>query len=85
MDNLRLIYGENTYLIEREIKAVKKQFGEIVQGINYVAIEQNTLENLIAEIETPSFGYPKKLIIVNKINNKSGILPACFPTSNYIL
>ena len=68
MDNLRLIYGENTYLIEREIKAVKKQFGEIVQGINYVAIEQNTLENLIAEIETPSFGYPKKLIIVNKCN-----------------
>ena len=68
MDNLRLIYGENTYLIEREIKAVKKQFGEIVQGINYVAIEQNTLENLITEIETPSFGYPKKLIIVNKCN-----------------
>lgn len=68
MDNLKLIYGENTYLIEREIKAVKKQFGEIVQGINYVAIEQNTLENLITEIETPSFGYPKKLIIVNKCN-----------------
>ena len=68
MDNLKLIYGENTYLIEREIKSVKKQFGELVQGINYVAIEQNTLENLITEIETPSFGYPKKLIIVNKCN-----------------
>lgn len=68
MDNLKLIYGENTYLIEREIKAIKKQFGEIVQGINYIAIDQSNLDNLIPELETPSFGFPKKLIIVNNCN-----------------
>ena len=64
MENLKLIYGENTYSIEREIKNIKKQFGEIVQGINYVAIEQNGVENIIPELETPAFGYPEKLIIV---------------------
>ena len=64
MNGLELIYGENTYLIEKEIKNIKKKFGEIVQGINYVVIEQNNLENIIQELQTPAFGYPKKLIIV---------------------
>ncbi len=64
MKNLEVIYGENTYLIEKEVKNIKKNFGEIIQGINYVAIEQNSLENIIPELQTPAFGYPKKLIVV---------------------
>lgn len=64
MKNLEVIYGENTYLIEKEVKNIKKNFGEIIQGINYVAIEQNSLENIISELQTPAFGYPKKLIVV---------------------
>lgn len=64
MRNLEVIYGENTYLIEKEVKNIKKNFGEIIQGINYVAIEQNSLENIIPELQTPAFGYPKKLIVV---------------------
>ena len=64
MKNLEVIYGDNTYLIEKEVKNIKKNFGEIIQGINYVAIEQNSLENIIPELQTPAFGYPKKLIVV---------------------
>lgn len=64
MNGLELIYGENTYLIEREIKKTKKNFGEIVQGINYVTIEQNNIENIIQELQTPAFGYSQKLIII---------------------
>lgn len=64
MKNLEVIYGENAYLIEKEVKNIKKNFGEIIQGINYVAIEQNSLENIIPELQTPAFGYPKKLIVV---------------------
>lgn len=64
MNGLELIYGENTYLIEKEIKNIRKNFGETIQGINYVTIEQNNIENIIQELQTPSFGYPKKLIIV---------------------
>lgn len=64
MKNLEVIYGENTYLIEKEVKNIKKNFGEIIQGINYVAIEQNSLENIIPELQTPALGYPQKLIVV---------------------
>lgn len=64
MKAIELIFGENTYLIEKEIKTIKKSFGEIIQGINYVVIDPNVIENVIAELETPAFGYPKKLIIV---------------------
>ena len=64
MKNLEVIYGENTYLIEKKVKNIKKNFGEIIQGINYVVIEQNSLENIIPELQTPAFGYPKKLIVV---------------------
>lgn len=64
MKNLEVVYGENTYLIEKEVKNIKKNFGEIIQGINYVAIEQNSLENIIPELQTPAFGYPQKLIVV---------------------
>lgn len=64
MKNLEVVYGENTYLIEKEVKNIKKNFGEIIQGINYVAIEQNSLESIIPELQTPAFGYPQKLIVV---------------------
>lgn len=64
MKAIELIFGENTYLIEKETKTIKKSFGEIIQGINYVVIDPNVIENIIAELETPAFGYPKKLIIV---------------------
>lgn len=92
MANLKLLYGENTYLIEREIKAIKKEFGEIVQGINYVAIEQNNLENLISELETPAFGYPSKLVIVKNCDllkketktKKSKNLEVAIKLANYI-
>ena len=39
MKNLEVIYGENTYLIEKKVKNIKKNFGEIIQGINYVVID----------------------------------------------
>ena len=64
MGGLKLIYGENTYLVEKEIKAIKKNFGQIVQGINYVSLEPETVENIIPELQTPPFGYEQKLIIV---------------------
>lgn len=66
MDNksIYLFYGEEKYLIESEVNKMKKNFGEIVNGINFISISENNIENLIADIQTPAFGYPKKLIIV---------------------
>jgi len=58
-----LLYGEETYLLEQQLKKIKKNFGELIKGINYISIDENNVDQLIADIETPAFGYPNKLII----------------------
>ena len=64
IDNIYLLYGEEQYLIEQCVKKIKKNFGELVNGINYIQIDDKNVERLIQDIETPAFGYPNKLIIV---------------------
>ena len=64
LQSLYLFYGEESFLLETSLKKIKNLFGEIVKGINYVNIDETNLESLISEIETPSFGYERKLIIV---------------------
>lgn len=61
--SLYLLFGEETFLLETNLKKIKKTFGEIVKGINYILIDEDTIENIISDIETPAFGYEKKLII----------------------
>ena len=58
-----LFYGEETYLLDQQLKSLKKSFGETVKGINYILIDENNVQELISNIETPAFGYEKKLII----------------------
>ena len=61
---LYLLYGDEQYLIDTAINRIKKKFGELVQGINYILVDETNIENLISDIESPAFGYDKKLIIV---------------------
>ena len=63
-----LFYGEDNYTKEREVNKIKKDFGEMVDGINYLKISDTTINELIPSIETPAFGYPKKLIIAKNTN-----------------
>lgn len=58
-----LLYGEETYLIDTCVKKIKKLFGEIIKGINYIEIDDTNLGQLISNLETPSFGYEKKIVI----------------------
>ena len=58
-----LFFGEETYLLETRVKKIKKDFGELIQGINYIQIDDTNIEELISDLETPAFGLPKKLII----------------------
>ena len=58
-----LFYGEERYLLENRVKKIKKDYGELVQGINYIQIDDTNVEELISDLETPAFGFPKKLII----------------------
>ena len=59
-----LLYGTEKYLIDLSLKKIKKKFGELVQGINYVIIDETNLNDLIYNIEVPAFGFDKKLIII---------------------
>lgn len=65
---LYLYYGEEEYVLENTIKKIKKSFGNLVLGINYIQIEEQNSSKIIQEIETPAFGFEKKLIIVKNTN-----------------
>ncbi len=60
---IQLFYGEETYLLETRLKKIKKEFGELVKGINFVQIDANNVGELVSNIETPAFGFPTKLIV----------------------
>ncbi len=63
LNSLYLLYGEEKFLLENCLKKIKNIFGETLKGINYITIDENNLQEIISDIETPSFGYEKKLII----------------------
>lgn len=63
-NSIYLLYGEEIFLLESIVKKIKKQFGEMVPGINYIQIDETNVEELISDLETPSFGYNKKLIMI---------------------
>ena len=63
LDSLYLLYGEERFLLENCLKKIKKIFGETLKGINYIEIDETSLNEIISDIETPPFGFEKKLII----------------------
>lgn len=70
LESVYFLYGEEQYLLETIVNKIKKIFGECIKGINYILIDDTNINNIISDIETPAFGYEKKLIIVKN----SGIL-----------
>ena len=64
--SVKLLFGEETYLLEAKLKRIKRDFGELVKGINFIQIDDTNAQELIADIETPAFGYEKKLISKKK-------------------
>lgn len=59
-----LLFGEDEYLRNEYLKKIKRAFGELHLGINYIQIDETNVGNIIADVETPAFGYPKKMLIV---------------------
>lgn len=70
LEGVYLLYGEETFLLESSLKKMKKLFGELILGINYIQIDETNVEELISDLETPAFGYEKKLVIAKN----SGLL-----------
>ena len=63
LDRLYLFYGDEQFLLDSCVKKIKTLFGECVKGINYILIDDTNVGEIISDIETPSFGYEKKLIL----------------------
>ena len=64
LQGLYLFHGEEQFLLENSLKRIKNLFGECIKGINFISVDENNINVLIAELETPAFGYENKLIIV---------------------
>ena len=58
-----LLFGEDEYLRNEYLRKIKKAFGTLQLGINYVQIDESNITQIISDIETPSFGLDSKLII----------------------
>ena len=90
LKSLYLLYGQEQYLIDMSVKKIKKKFDELVQGINYIVIDETNTEEIIPNIEMPAFGYDRKLIIVKnsglfkKDGRKKTESPIQEKLSNYI-
>ena len=54
--NLCLLYGKETYFLENVLKKIKKDFGDLIKGINYITLDQTNVQVLISEIQTPAIG-----------------------------
>ena len=63
LDPIYLLYGEEKFLLEKSVKKIKSLFGQMLKGINYITIDETNIDGIIQDIETPSFGFEKKLII----------------------
>lgn len=55
LNSLYLFYGEETFLLENCIKKIKKIFGELIVGINYIVIDETNVKNLITDIRNSCF------------------------------
>lgn len=64
LECLYLLYGEERFLLENSLKKIKKIFGELLKGINYVIIDETNVNDIISNIETPCFGFEKKLMVI---------------------
>ena len=63
LNSIYLLYGEEIFLLEACLKKIKNIFGERKAGINEIKIDEANISQIISDIETPAFGYEKKLII----------------------
>ena len=70
INSIYVLYGEEKFLLETVFKKIKKIFGEISNGINYIQIDETNIEQGLSELQTPAFGYEKKLVVFRN----SGIL-----------
>ena len=68
LHGIYVFYGEEKYSQEEYLRKIKKSFGNLELGINYIILDENSINSLISDIETPAFGYDRKLIVIRNSN-----------------
>ncbi len=68
LNSIYLLYGEETFLLETCLKKIKNNFGERKVGLNEIKLDDTNINGIISDIETPAFGFEKKLIIARNTN-----------------
>ena len=68
LSSIYLLYGKETYLLENTLRKIKKVFGICKEGLNYIKIDNTNINSLIPELQTPAFGFDKKMIIVKDVD-----------------
>ena len=63
LNSIYLLYGKETFLLETCLKKIKNNFGDRQIGVNEIKIDESNANELISNIETPAFGYERKIII----------------------
>lgn len=63
LKKIYVLYGQELFLLESCLKKIKKLFGELESGINFIQLDDTNINSIISELQTPAFGYPSKLII----------------------
>ena len=63
LNSIYLLYGEELFLLESCLKKIRNSYEQLIPGINYIKIDMNNVNELISDIQTPEFGYDKKLIV----------------------
>ena len=63
VNSIYLLYGEEIFLLESCLKKIRNSYEQLIPGINYIKIDMNNVNALISDIQTPAFGYDKKLIV----------------------
>ena len=57
-----LIYGTDNFLKDQYLRKLKKSFGDLQLGINFIQVDDSNVDKIISDIETPAFGFEKKII-----------------------
>ena len=52
LHSLYLLYGEELYLLESNLKRIKNLFGECIKGINFIMIDVDISQLATGNIET---------------------------------
>lgn len=56
--NIFVLWWGNLF-IRNKSKRIKKEFTQLIQGINFIQIDDTNAEELISDLETPAFGFDK--------------------------